>query len=310
MSRDGSSRRRRKQPASRRTQVTGYATEPRLTLPKTAHRRRQRNRRQRYQSSLSFVRRLVFSARWISLALLGLTLYALYFVYTQPVFYLNSIPVVGAEVMPVNEVLQRSNLVGAHIFAADPNKAAQNIAGINGVISATVSLKWPNEVSITIGEDAPIAIWEENGEQYWVSESGVLIPARAEAVDLLVIRAEEATEAPEIQLGAPDEEGGNEQADTADSNDEFKFVPIEVVQGALQLRKLKPDLQFLYYRPAGGLSFDDSRGWRAYFGVSTDMAQKIVLYETLVAQLQENNQTPVYISVSNQEKPFYLAHGG
>jgi hypothetical protein len=65
-------------------------------------------------------------------------------------------------------------------------------------------------------------------------------------------------------------------------------------------------MQF-YYRPSGGLSFIDAQGWRAYFGTGQDMQQKSAVYKAIVAELQARQLTPEYISVSNQEKPYYMA---
>jgi len=83
------------------------------------------------------------------------------------------------------------------------------------------------------------------------------------------------------------------------------FVPREVLVGARQLQALRPNIEKLYYRPAGGLSYQDGRGWRAYFGAGNDMHQKLVVYETIVEDLLARGLKPVYISVSNQKRPFY-----
>jgi hypothetical protein len=61
----------------------------------------------------------------------------------------------------------------------------------------------------------------------------------------------------------------------------------------------------LYYDPARGLSYQDGRGWRGYFGVGTNMDLKLVIYESLVANLQSRGITPVYVDVSNPGAPFY-----
>ncbi|MEM7118732.1 MAG: hypothetical protein AAF614_40315, partial [Chloroflexota bacterium] len=82
-------------------------------------------------------------------------------------------------------------------------------------------------------------------------------------------------------------------------------VPQEVLAGALQLRELRPNIERLYYRPAGGLSYEDGRGWRVYFGTGSDMQQKLVVYETIVEDLVARGLSPSYISVSNQKKPYY-----
>jgi hypothetical protein len=87
------------------------------------------------------------------------------------------------------------------------------------------------------------------------------------------------------------------------------FIPVEVLEGALQLRQLRPNIELLYYRPANGLSFEDGRGWRVSFGTGTNMPQKLVVYETIVEDLVTRGLTPTYVSVTNQEKPYYLASG-
>ena len=84
-------------------------------------------------------------------------------------------------------------------------------------------------------------------------------------------------------------------------------MPQDVLEGALQLRALRPNIEQLYYRPSGGLSYQDGRGWRAYFGTGLDMNQKLAVYETVVAKLLEQGIRPEYISVSNQYKPYYRA---
>lgn len=85
------------------------------------------------------------------------------------------------------------------------------------------------------------------------------------------------------------------------------FVPDNVLTGALQLRQLRPNIDKLYYRPGSGLSYQDGRGWRAYFGVGADMNQKLSVYETIVTDLQARQIQPAYISVSDQAKPYYKA---
>ena len=269
--------------------------------------RRKKTKRAKWKMPALAIRRIATSSRWVSFGLLALTCYAIYFISSDGGFYINSIPVVGAQVIPVNEVLLASELGGIHIFAADPNEVADKIIRtVPGVISATVTLKWPQYVEIVIGEDAPIAMWEENGKQYWVNSGGKLIPARVPIPNLLVIRSEVTT----ADIALEDEVELEEGEDPPPPKDLINnFVSDEVLEGARQLKILQPEVDFFYYRPAGGLSFDDPRGWRAYFGVAreNDMEQKQVVYEVLVNQLLSRNQQPVYISVSNQNKPFYLA---
>lgn len=265
-------------------------------MPKTARRRRRRNQRNARLPMETF-KAVVFSARWISLGLLSFCIFALYLTGMNEEFYLTTLPVEGTISVSASEVVANSGLAGMHIFAADPNAAADSIAKIPGIISAAVTLQWPNMVHIQVQEDSPIAVWIEGSNQYWITENGRLIPARSQTLGLLLIESEQPPKLTEELVSETD----------ADPQPDIAFVPESVMQGALQLRELRPNIEKLFYRPSNGLSYQDGRGWRVFFGSGTDMQQKIVVYETIVDTLLEQGLTPVYVSVSNQEKPYYLA---
>ncbi len=308
MKRKQSPKRLRKQPPARRMQVATPVYGGDLDVPGTARRRRRRNR-PAVRSGIAAAKWVLFSARWISLAVFVLCAYGLYLIGQEPGFYLNEIPVDGANYLAPAEVIDASQLAGIHVFAADPEEAARQIDALPGVLSASVVLQWPNQVSIQIHEETPIVIWEQEGRDYWVNDRGELIPARTAVPGLLRIRAEKGA------FTLTEAEQDSAEADMADAVDEaaavtpIPFVPAEVLAGALRLRALRPNIDALYYRPGGGLSYQDGRGWRAYFGVGSDMEQKLVVYELLVENLLERQLTPEYISVSNQEKPYYRARG-
>lgn len=198
-------------------------------------------------------------------------------------FYLGAPRVEGASSLTESQIISASGLAGTHVFAADPGVAAERIGLLPGVVSASVYLEWPNIVNIQIEEDAAIATWEQAGERFWIYEDGTLLPAGLSAKSGLHIISEI-------------EEPVGEQL----------FIPIEVIEGARQLQEIRPNINQLYYKPGSGLSYQDGRGWKVYFGVGQDMNQKIVVYETIIEHLTSRGVKPVYISVANQLKPFYL----
>lgn len=294
MERKGSSERRqrrlRKQPKLRKFDMASGAALPRLVMPDIAHRRRKRNKRRVRLPAVwrpETFKRALTSARWFSLILLVICVGCLVLVGQDDTFFLKMVPIEGAQTIPASEVLVNSGLVNNHVFAVDPNEAAARIGEMPGVVTATVTLVWPNQIAIRIGEEGPVAIWEQSGEQFWIDESGQLTKARAETNSLLVIRSE-----------------------AAKPVDEETFVAPDVLAGALQLREMRPNIDVLYYRAGGGLSYQDGRGWRAYFGTGTDMSQKLAVYETLVDDLQGRGIFPVYISVTNQNRPYYGSAAG
>jgi cell division septal protein FtsQ len=311
----------RKQPPMRRVYSGSAAAMPQLAMPKAAKKRKQRNSRQRISKPLASLKSFMLSARWISLAVAGACLYTLYLIGSDDRFYLNYIPVEGANTIQATTIVEASDLAGHHIFAADPQLAAEQINAVQGVITTTVTLHWPSDVMIRIREQPPLATWQEGEESFWVDENGGLTPARAETIGLLRIISEipapnlvrsslsatEQADRPQAETTAL--EDVNEPEEETNITDEIgaqaAFVPAPVLNGALQLRQLRPNIDSLYYRPPGGLSYQDGRGWRAYFGTGEDMHQKLVVYETLVEDLMSKGLRPEYISVSNQYKPYY-----
>lgn len=290
----------RKQPRMRRLEASAFVAQPKLQVPKTARKRQRRNFR-RVRVPVAGIKQLVFSARWVSLLLLTMVMYALILIGTDEQFYVTTIPVDGANAIPAAEIVTASQLARQHIFAADPVGAAESILGVPGVLSATVTVQWPNLVHIQVKENAPTALWVEGVNQFWVMSDGRLLPARADVLGLLVIEAEG------VQVAAtavPTTTTGTATPPTADT----AFVPYDVLSGALQLKALRPNIDRLYFQPGNGLSYQDGRGWRAYFGSGLDMEQKLVVYETIIEQLQSQGVTPAYVSVANQERPFYRSN--
>lgn len=279
-------RRRRKQPRLRRVQATGAAALPHITVPPEAKKRKRRNSR-RYRMPTATIKRVVLSARWASILLLAGCFWALLTIAQDESFYLTAIPVEGARSFAASDIVAQSGLAGTHIFAADPNEAARKIGAMPGVTFAKVNLEWPNVVAIQIAESEPVALWRQNGRTYWIDEAGQLIPSRASAAGLLMIESEVSE-------------------DVADET----YVADEVLAGALQLRALRANIDHLFYEPGNGLSYQDGRGWRAFFGNGLDMEQKLAVYETIVEDLLARAISPAYISVRNEAKPYYMASGG
>ncbi len=295
---------------------------PDLEVPKTAVKRKRRQKTQPVRFGLSTIMAIVFNARWVSLAILAACVYALYIIANEPRFYLTYIPVEGAVAISPEEIAAASGLAGGHVFAADPGAAADKIAALPGIVSSSVTLKWPNQVYISVVEEAPVAVWIENNVHYGITASGRLIPAVARETGLLQIFSEmdppssgatltgQGTPTELLAASEPEEDVAiDKDAATgivaALSNTRMAFIPREMIEGALQLRELRPGIDELYFRPSGGLSYQDGRGWRGYFGTGTDMNQKLAVYETLVDDLLARGLLPAYVSVSNQDKPYY-----
>jgi hypothetical protein len=225
---------------------------------------------------------LVTSPRWISLLILLVIGSAFYFVGADMTYYVSQVEVTGAATLSQRAIVEASRMEGMHIFWLDPAEAAQGVAEIPSVRTATVEVIWPSAASITVSERAPVLVWDQAGDRFWVDEEGRLMQARHEAPELLLVLSQQ-----------PDKLYVGER------------IPWEVMAGALQLRQERPNIDSLFYEVGNGLSYEDGRNWRAYFGTGLDMNQKLAVYEVLVADLQARGLQPKYISVINKDKPFY-----
>jgi hypothetical protein len=177
----------RKQPRRRRTYSSSAVNYPNVTVPKTAKKRRRRHRTEGVRFGLSALKRIIFSSRWISLGLLAITIFALVVIVQERRFYLTYVPVDGTISLEREEIVAASELAGSHVFSVDPAEAAAKITELPGVISATVMLEWPNQVLIEIAEEEPVAVWQEDGVSYGITEGGRLVPVSFPLTGLLQI---------------------------------------------------------------------------------------------------------------------------
>jgi hypothetical protein len=307
-------RRLRKQKPVRRVSAASTAPMPQVAqVTKTARKRRRRNTVRSVRETGASLSAIVLSTRWYSAILLAMCIYALYLIGTNPRYYLTNVAVEGTVALSADEVVTIAELGGKHIFAAKPEQSAELIGALPGVVSVKVTTQWPNQTNIVIEEDLPILSWTENGTTFWVNDLGQFIPSAEVGSPPIRIKAE-LPEPPMIQPSdeaIEEAEANDEEAPAPVQADTFlSFVSAELMAGVEQMVDLRPDVSLFDYTLAGGLGFQDARGWYAYFGTGDDMVQKDQLYEAIVSELQQQGVTPAYISVGNLEKPYYYGIGG
>jgi cell division septal protein FtsQ len=214
------------------------------------------------------------------------------FVFTSPIFFVTQVEVGGVRYVPADEIFTNSGTAGVHIQQIVPDEVRERVLASPSLASARVILQWPARVIILVRERQPALVWEQRGEHYWVDVNGNLMVLRTELPNLVrVVNEGEAIPFSCPGPGCPE--------------DGRVTINPDVVLGAQQLKTLRSNIDMLYYDPVRGLSYQDGRGWRGYFGTGTNMDLKLKIYETLVDNLQRRVITPVYIDVSNPDAPFY-----
>jgi hypothetical protein len=234
--------------------------------------------------------RLRLGWRLLSFSMVVVLLGVLVLFFDGDAFYVHYVEVGGLHHVPPEEIYGLSGVANVHIFWVDPWKVARDVECDSAIATAEVAVRWPSRVLIRVVEREPALVWEQAGVRAWVDVRGYVMPMRADLPGLLRIVVEGTDEpvAPYSRIGK------------------------DIVDGALQLRALRPNIDVLFYRPIDGLGLVDGRGWRVYFGTGTDMPQKLLVYETLVDEVwQEGNGVwPHLFDVGDLRAPYYRVSSG
>ncbi|MBI3242683.1 MAG: FtsQ-type POTRA domain-containing protein [Chloroflexi bacterium] len=223
------------------------------------------------------------SWRAASLAIVMLLSSLLLHLLSSSDYFVTAISLAGSHYVPGEDIYSASGVNNINILWIDPAQIKAGVEAVPGIKSAVVEVAWPNSVTIEVVENEPVLAWSQGGQTMWVDKEGVVFPARDELSGLLPIAVDDAT--------VPLAEGSR--------------IPVSVVEGALQLKQLRSNIELLHYDSANGLSYQDGRNWRGYFGAGADMEVKLAVYETLISDLLARDIHPATISVVDKDAPYY-----
>lgn len=198
-------------------------------------------------------------------------------------FFVRTIGVNGAETMTPNEVFALADLAGQHVFWIDPAVVRDNLLRSPSLADAQVYVSWSSPlVTVDVQERQPALIWDQAGVQVWVDVAGRVMRLRDDSRNLMRVVVDDLSQGP--------------AAGEVDRN---------VVNSAIQLGALLPDVRTLRYHPTNGLGFTDPRGWEVWLGVGNDMDQKVQVYEALIGDLQDQGVNPRAVYLINPHRPWY-----
>lgn len=291
--------RRSRRTRRRMTPVVAKARTPRELEAARDRRRARRPKRERRQWSAAFgaaelalglgtaaLPRVAFPrVGWRVLSFTVAALFGWFLVYamTAPRFFIESINLAGARFVPGDEIYRAADVHAKNVFWLDTSVIEANIEDIPAIMDATVVLQWPPNLHVEVAERAPVLAWSQGGQTLWIDEQGSAFAVRGEISDLLPILVDDAVEPWPLDA----------------------TVPENVITGALELKALRPNIELLHYDTRYGLSYQDGRGWRGYFGVGAGMESKLIVYETLVDDLMARRIYPAMIDVGNPDSPYY-----
>jgi hypothetical protein len=255
--------------------------------------------------------------RVVSFILVGLFAFLLYQLWNAPAFRIDSVKVSGLKRLNNSEVNAALGLAGQPIFFLDPDQIKQELLQVFPEFSeAQVQVSLPNNISIQVVERVPVITWTQNGQPYLIDEQGYAFTPRGDASAVIGPTIEAADSPPALPqpdqaqadalqqvakspLGAP-------QAVPTITAGAQAFLSPEMVSAVQEIASQAPEGAPLIYTSENGLGWRDPGGWDVFFGDTQEMPMKLIVYQSLIARLDDKEETlPAMVSVEYVHAPFY-----
>lgn len=233
--------------------------------------------------------------RLLSVLLIGILGFSIYFLWSSPFFNVEEIDVTGLGRISSIELEAVANVVGKSIIFVNPQKIEQVLlAAFPEIENIKVETEVPNKVSAKIVERRPVLTWLQDGKTYLIDETGQAYLTHGEAAPSITVQGSDL-------LSSPAE--GDEILETGEVTDQS--LPLELVNALLTLSDKIPEDSSLMYDRQHGISWFDSRGWQVYFGSDGDIDLKWKVYWRTFKRLKQAGIRPAIISVEHVHAPYY-----
>jgi hypothetical protein len=220
---------------------------------------------------------------------------AIYLSLSLPYFRVPSVTVLGNNRIAREEIETVIGVLGQSIFTVQPHETATRLRmNYPELLSAQVDVYLPNHVYVTVTERQPVILLQQDEGYTWIDATGVAFRPRGTVTGLVPVRGLTAPPAGSPSMEAP--------------FDPPPYMQKELVDAILLLAPNVPADSMMVYDRTFGLGWDDSRGWKSFFGTSAkDMPLKVRVYQSLVDSLAKRGITPVLINVMYPDAPYYRA---
>ncbi len=218
-------------------------------------------------------------------AIFGLTLliWAVYSLFSQPQFFVYSAQIQGNEAVSMQEIYYAAGIDTKSIFWLNPTTIEANITALPNVKSASVTVRLPAEITISVVEHRPELLWQTGDEVWWVDDEGIVVPPRSEETAGM-LRIVDNDQQP-LEVG-------------------YQIDPT-IVKGAQMLQLLVPGLVEIRHGRQHGLTVATPEGWPVYLGDGREIRRKLVSLTAVLAHLKQEKLNPIAIDVRNPLRPFY-----
>lgn len=233
--------------------------------------------------------RLLLAIAFISLVsgLIGL--------YFSPLLRVQSIEVVGTNVVSAEDVLDVADLESDSMLRIDTANIAASIQALPMVLRASVEREWPQTIRIRITERAPWGFWKSGDNLHVIDSEGFVLSG--------VLPGEGA-----LTIEAVDDAVNLSPGDRVDGDAVF------LTQVLLQEvpKSVGADVTAIEFSTELGLSIETDAGYRVVIGDSQNFKHKLAVWKALEGQLGPEGMTGHVLDLRFGDRPSLqpLATGG
>jgi cell division protein FtsQ len=238
----------------------------------------------------------------------------LFFLWKSPAFLVNTVEAEGLQRLTVGDLNAVMGILGNSVFSIDLQELEQAlIRAFPELGNVRVSAGLPARISVSVTERQPVLAWFQDNREVWVDAEGVAFAPRGNPGSLVRVEGHGSIPAAIAGVFTPAAgsippgvvyvpiaiEGSGEAGKAA-------TLPVDLVETILTLgSKIPPETQ-LVYDSQHGLGWEDPAGWEVYFGTQTsDMEQRLVVYQGVVQHLTNQGIQPTLVSVEYVHAPYY-----
>jgi hypothetical protein len=253
--------------------------------------------------------------RVLSLLIVGVLSYILLIAWRSPEYRISEVRITGLQRLTEDEVLSKVKITGIPVFAIIPETIANQInAAFPEFRDVNVEVGLPAQLTIKIIERQPMITWQSKDAQMWVDSEGYLIPARGQADAMLIIQAnslppyqlKSSIQDPETLMVIRDKPYLKPNPSTLAYFAVPKKIDENLLTAILQLNAWMPNEASLLYQKQRGIGWKDARGWDVFVGRKLEgINDKMVMYETIVRELEKEGISPTLLSVEFLHAPYY-----
>jgi hypothetical protein len=234
--------------------------------------------------------------RMLSALLIGALGFAIYSLWYSPIFTIDKIDVSGMVRLTNAEINSVVDVVGKSIILVNPARLESELQeAFPGLVNISVETEVPNKVKISFVERQPVLAWQQDGQTYWIDDSGYAYAPHGDGGPRITVQGSELLSTAPV-LGETLGEGKFED----------QYLPDGLVKTILAVSREVPENTPILYDHQHGIGWTDPRGWQVYFGsTDEDINLKLKVYEKIYRRLKKAGIIPALISVEHLHAPYY-----